>query len=211
MRVAAIVFLVVIVTGLTGAWSFLSQALAQEGPVTCESQDARFTRCFVTWQDAKVVKGLSKAYCERGVNWGLDREGLWVDRGCRARFAEVSDRESIHVRRARIVHADESRDRDRTGVLDRDRGHGGFDWARPYDETHRAGEARPGGATSSRVVECNSRERRYRVCLAGRGNHDGRMIRQLSDARCQEGYSWGWNRAGVWVDKGCRGIFEVYD
>jgi hypothetical protein len=36
-----------------------------------------------------------------------------------------------------------------------------------------------------------------------------RLVRQMSDARCSEGYSWGWNRAGVWVNHGCRGQFVV--
>ena len=36
-----------------------------------------------------------------------------------------------------------------------------------------------------------------------------RLDRQLSKGACREGYSWGWDRRGVWADKGCRGDFVI--
>lgn len=36
-----------------------------------------------------------------------------------------------------------------------------------------------------------------------------KMIRQLSDTRCVQGRSWGYDRNSVWVDNGCRAEFEV--
>ena len=35
------------------------------------------------------------------------------------------------------------------------------------------------------------------------------MVRQRSDARCQQGYSWGYDQRGIWVDRGCRADFSV--
>src|SRR5215813_6149958 len=35
------------------------------------------------------------------------------------------------------------------------------------------------------------------------------LVKQSSGAGCQEGYSWGYDGRGVWVDKGCRGDFAV--
>jgi len=35
------------------------------------------------------------------------------------------------------------------------------------------------------------------------------MIKQRSDKRCQQGYSWGYDQTGVWVDHGCRADFAV--
>jgi hypothetical protein len=40
--------------------------------------------------------------------------------------------------------------------------------------------------------------------------HRGRLIRQESGARCQEGDSYGFYQDAVWVDRGCRGVFEVF-
>jgi hypothetical protein len=35
------------------------------------------------------------------------------------------------------------------------------------------------------------------------------LYRQLSEARCRYGSSWGYDRKGIWVDKGCRGEFVI--
>jgi len=40
----------------------------------------------VPWRDARMVRQLSDTQCVRGMNWGLDRHGIWVDRGCAGRF-----------------------------------------------------------------------------------------------------------------------------
>jgi len=32
----------------------------------------------------------------------------------------------------------------------------------------------------------------------------------MSAARCEEGRTWGFTQDSVWVDRGCRGNFEVY-
>ena len=36
-----------------------------------------------------------------------------------------------------------------------------------------------------------------------------RMVRQLGDTSCVEGYNWGRDEHGVWVDRGCRAEFMV--
>lgn len=57
-----------------------------------------------------------------------------------------------------------------------------------------------------RRLTCESRDGRYRRCNA---NTQGRVgiIRTLSDARCRQGYSWGYNRSHIWVSNGCRAEF----
>ncbi len=37
-----------------------------------------------------MERKLSRANCYRGQNWDADSSGIWVDNGCRARFAYVS-------------------------------------------------------------------------------------------------------------------------
>ena len=58
------------------------------------------------------------------------------------------------------------------------------------------------------VIRCESYEQRRNTCPADirRGV---RLDRQLSKGACREGYSWGWDRRGVWVDKGCRADFVI--
>jgi hypothetical protein len=59
-------------------------------------------------------------------------------------------------------------------------------------------------------VRCGSEDYHYRMCQVdtGRGS-DVRLVRQISKTPCREGRNWGWNRAGIWVDEGCEGVFRV--
>lgn len=55
--------------------------------IRCESVDNRQRYCRVdTRGSVQLVRQLSKTRCIQGVNWGWDRNGIWVDRGCRAEF-----------------------------------------------------------------------------------------------------------------------------
>lgn len=70
---------------------------------------------------------------------------------------------------------------------------------------------RPGpGWNHDFSVSCGSPQYRHYFCQVDVGGR-GRVIlqRQMSDSRCVEGRTWGWNRAGIWVDKGCGGQFLV--
>jgi hypothetical protein len=59
-------------------------------------------------------------------------------------------------------------------------------------------------------VRCASNGYQYNMCQVdtGRGS-DVRLVSQVSKTRCVEGQTWGWNRAGIWVDQGCEGVFRV--
>ncbi|MBO9665036.1 DUF3011 domain-containing protein [Dokdonella sp.] len=60
------------------------------------------------------------------------------------------------------------------------------------------------------TFRCESQGYGYNMCRVdtGRGSNV-RIRRQLSKTACIEGRTWGWNRAGVWVDKGCGAEFLV--
>lgn len=55
--------------------------------VTCASTDGRYSRCF-TRTDGQVTlqKQLSSQACVLQRTWGYDRNGIWVDNGCRGQF-----------------------------------------------------------------------------------------------------------------------------
>lgn len=57
--------------------------------IECASLDYRFNRCGVNWTDAVLVQRTSNSSCARGRTWGIDRNGLWVDRGCSGVFRRV--------------------------------------------------------------------------------------------------------------------------
>lgn len=82
-----------------GMLAFAAPAHAQRGgysgqseQVRCESRDYRYQRCDVNWRDAQIVRQASSTPCRRGDTWGIDRRGLWVDRGCAGVFVEAGGR-----------------------------------------------------------------------------------------------------------------------
>jgi hypothetical protein len=66
----------------------------------------------------------------------------------------------------------------------------------------------PTAARASQKINCSSEGGRYQYCRANTDN-EVRLERRLSGARCSEGSTWGYDRYGVWVDRGCRGEFRV--
>lgn len=56
--------------------------------VRCESDKNRYRHCGVqVRRDVQLSRQLSKTQCVRGRNWDWDRNGIWVDQGCRAEFS----------------------------------------------------------------------------------------------------------------------------
>lgn len=69
--------------------------------------------------------------------------------------------------------------------------------------------AQPRQSTLARIV-CSGQEQGYQFCAA-ETRYGVRMTRQISRARCIEGSTWGYDRRGIWVDRGCAAEFEVGD
>lgn len=180
---------IAVMAGLIGFFSMTLAPAAHaqgNGTVSCSSNDGKYNRCNVPWRDARVVRQDSKGDCIRGQSWGIDQRGLWVDRGCRAVFAEA-----------------------RGGVPRYDSGRTyGRDPGRSRDDSY--GRAPSAGWDRAIRLNCASQGEGYQMCRVdvGRRGHV-RLVKQLSRGSCIQGRSWGWNRAGVWVNYGCRGQFEV--
>lgn len=60
-----------------------------------------------------------------------------------------------------------------------------------------------------RSFVCESNDGRYTECAANT-RAGVRLIRQLSNAPCIEGRSWGYGRQGIWVAQGCRAEFRSF-
>jgi Protein of unknown function (DUF3011) len=78
------------------------------------------------------------------------------------------------------------------------RGSGGG-WHNPPNDPGNAGQSIRCESNDQRTVRCN-------VAIYRRAE----LVRQLSGSPCSEGGSWGWDRSGVWVSRGCRGEFRVW-
>lgn len=58
------------------------------------------------------------------------------------------------------------------------------------------------------VIRCESKRERDNYCTADTSG--GVVLRRtLSNAPCVEGDSWGFDKTGIWVRKGCRADFDV--
>ncbi len=62
--------------------------------------------------------------------------------------------------------------------------------------------------TGDKVIRCESRDSSYTTCRAETVG-GVRLVRQISDVRCQENRSWGVEDGQIWVDFGCRGDFQL--
>jgi Protein of unknown function (DUF3011) len=57
--------------------------------ITCKSESFEYQHCSVGRRPGRIrlERRLSDTRCIRGDNWGVDRNGVWVDRGCAAEFS----------------------------------------------------------------------------------------------------------------------------
>jgi hypothetical protein len=55
-------------------------------------------------------------------------------------------------------------------------------------------------------LRCSSNRNAYQRCPADTQNRVV-LVRQVSDAECRQGSSWGYDNGGIWVNRGCQGYF----
>jgi Protein of unknown function (DUF3011)/Beta/Gamma crystallin len=84
----------------------------------------------------------------------------------------------------------------------------------------RAGSPAPGAASAPAMtpapqgppnfVTCESNNGKRRYCPIGDPRQSVELSRQISNAACIRGQSWGNDNRGLWVDRGCRAQFRVF-
>ncbi len=190
--------------------------------IRCESEGYRERYCpaRLGGRDVMLVRQLSHSTCDG--NWGYDRNGIWVNNGCRAEFA-IDDRYYQHGNTL-VCSSERHRFKrcpadTRWGVkfvrqLSRSscRGNWGYDqygiWVDNGCRAQFLTETPPVGQSPSYPdrIQCSSRKGRYKLCRTDTG--DGvELVKQHSRASCQG--NWGYNEQGIWVDNGCRATFRI--
>ncbi|MEZ5454919.1 MAG: DUF3011 domain-containing protein [Lysobacteraceae bacterium] len=214
-------------------------ANAQYGEVVrCESFSDRTEVCEVdTRGGVNLVEQHSRTACIEGRTWGTDRRGIWVSNGCRATFEVYSrpmggdnivlcesfnDRESvcgISPRSEVRLLRQKSRSAcvegstwgvDRRGLWVTRGCRGEFEVLRRGGGGH-YGDGYPNNRPSRpdlQTISCESHDDRYRKCNV-RIPREAILIDQKSRSECVYMRTWGYDRNGVWVDRGCRGEFEI--
>jgi hypothetical protein len=229
MSVVAI--LIAFGSGATGSAASAFPA-PQDQTLSCNSDDMRRHFCPAdTRGGVQIVKQHSEAGCIFDRTWGYDDRGIWVDRGCRADFLLggagwngwdngyitycASDDGGRHVCPTdtrggiRLVRkrSDASCDFGRSWGYDR---HGIWvDRGCRADFEIGGGDSgwKPGGEGMT-TVTCSSDDMRRHTCdVDTRGGVQ--LIRQRSESDCIYRQTWGYDRGGIWVDRGCRADFEI--
>ena len=195
--------------------------------VRCESTDGRSRECPIdSYGRVRLVRQLSGAPCVEGQTWRAADGRIRVTQGCRGEFAASDDYGNGHDYAGQVVRCESNDGRWRQCAMDTQ---GDIQLVRRLSDSNciegRTWGRDPAGvwvnqgcraefrsvgydAGVGQSIRCESKDGRYRQC-SGDIRGGVRLLRQLSDARCIEGRTWGVNRAGVWVDEGCRAEFET--
>lgn len=205
------------------------------GTLTCESRDNRYRECATgSRARARLVQNLSSSACIEGRTWGSRGDIVWVDGGCRGRFAvagwgagwadgssnggtlrcESGDnryRECNAGFRGRAELARQLSDSrcvegrtwgQRGATIWVDRGCRG-----EFVQGRGNGGRGRGAGDYGDAVTCSSSDQRLRTCEWDAGRGRPRLVEQLSQTPCREGYSWGYRDEQLWVSNGCRARF----
>ncbi len=62
--------------------------------------------------------------------------------------------------------------------------------------------------SAAQTISCSSEDAKRHYCSAN-GPGRARLVNQRSESACTEGYSWGSDDRGIWVDHGCRADFAI--
>jgi hypothetical protein len=197
--------------------------------VRCESNDGRSHECSINSDGRlQLVRQLSGAPCIEGRTWGSGHGRIWVTEGCRGEFAATGGYGNDYGDTGQVVRCESNDGRWHLCAMDtrgdiqlvrrlsdsacvEGRGWGRDPagvWVNQGCRAEFRSIAYSAGAGVGQSIRCESSDGRYRQC-SGDVRGGVRLLRQLSDARCIEGRTWGVNRAGVWVDEGCRAEFET--
>ncbi|HUR80451.1 MAG TPA: DUF3011 domain-containing protein [Thermoanaerobaculia bacterium] len=213
--------LILLVAAATGA-------LAQT-TVRCESIDNRMQDCKVGTGFVTLSQKLSDKNCIYGTTWGYNDGKIWVKEGCRAEFnfteratltceslngepglcfADTSEGVRL-VRRISDSKCDFGRDWgwDSNGIWVQNGCRAEFA-IRPATARATVTTMTSASTTKPATIFCESKNNTRSHCRT-----DTRwgvtLVRQISQNDCTRNNSWGYDKDGIWVDKGCRGEFTL--
>lgn len=190
----------------------------------CESHEFKRNYCSAQLRGREVflLRQLSQSYCQN--NWGYDRNGIWVSNGCRAEFV-IEDRHytqnDIVVCSSRNLQFQSCPANTRGGVefirqLSRSSCNGNWGYNRQGIWVTNGCRAKfklikynnyGNNNGQHQTVKCYSRKHRRKACSADTSG-GVRLIKQKSKVSCRG--NWGFTHNKIWVDRGCRAIFQLH-
>ncbi|WP_426164758.1 DUF3011 domain-containing protein [Sandarakinorhabdus sp. DWP1-3-1] len=151
--------------------------------IKCESQNYRPASCAIgDAADVRITQVIG-GRCQ-GDDWRWDRRAIFVQNGCRAFFDVVQ----------------------RGGGGGGGYPGGGYPGG-GFPGGGYPGGGYPGGGGQQQLVTCESRDYQPARCAAD--TRGGVRITRLRGGQCVQGQTWGFDRGGIWVNRGCRADFIV--
>lgn len=196
--------------------------------LTCASDDGNRHYCSAnTLFGVRMLQQRSGSPCIQNQTWGYDRKGIWVDRGCRADFQTGSLFSPIRGSGNTITCSSDNGGRQycpadtRGGVQLQQQRSGspciqgqtwGYDGRGIWVDRGCRADFFVGNSFDSgqegNTITCSSDNGGRQYCPADtRGGVQ--LQRQRSGSPCIQGQTWGYDRNGIWVDRGCRADFAL--
>ena len=223
------------------AWNPQPSQEHRSQTISCSSEDGEKHYCEAdTRYGARLVRQRSETPCKEGESWGYDEEGIWVDKGCSGEFVlgrgeSSGDAGGESAARTitcasedglrKVCRADTSNGvklvRQRSDAKCKEGSSWGHDargiWVDKGCEADFVVGV-PGHPASSRTaaaktqtISCASYDGRRNYCNVDTQGARVQLTKQIGTATCMEGATWGYDRAGVWVDRGCSGEFLIQE
>src|SRR5437899_374444 len=202
--------------------------------ITCSSDNGKRNYCNVdTRGGVQLVRQRSGSPCTQGQTWGWDRNAIWVDLGCRADFVigRGGNAGGGGVGQSLTCSSDDGKrnycNADTRGGVQMVRQRSGspctqgqtWGWdgrgiwvdrgCRADFIVGRGGNnggnwGGGGGDGRGQTFTCSSNDGNRNYCSIPGGGGNVVLSRQISGSPCTQGQTWGIDRRGVWVDRGCR-------
>jgi len=205
-----------------GASLIGTSAPAAAADLRCDSRVSGYNYCRTSTAGGVVLRAQHSPHaCYQNDTWGYDAGGVWVANGCSATF-----------RIGRKDDGDDTAAKIGLGILalgvigalaSGDSGDDSYNQPPPpppqnYDYPQQGYP--PGGDPPQQgypdddyedayIISCDSKNNKYRFCQVPIGNY-AQLVHQRSRSACRFNKTWGYDRRGVWVKKGCRGDFAIY-
>lgn len=185
---------------------------AQTAEIRCDSRPGSSNYCRIdTSPGVELRHQHSRQPCYQNDTWGYDRRGIWVANGCSATFRVGREKDDdnaaaigLGILALGIIGAIASQDDN-----NRDDGYQPPPSAPPpgYNDGGYYDDDEPYGGAN--IVSCDSKNYKIRYCPAPVRDYV-ELVHQRSKRACRYGKTWGYDRRGVWVNKGCRADFAIY-
>lgn len=196
--------------------------------VRCESSSRETVQCKAdTRGGVTLQRQLSRAGCWYDETWGFDSRGIWVSNGCRADFAlgqtgsshsstpkpgtsgqGLTGNDAAAAAAAALVIGAIAAAAIASNKNDDDDDRYDYGGCARRDSRGRCIQSGVDPWQRDQVVRCESQGYKERYCRVNT-RRGVELYRQRSKTRCRYRSNWGYDRKGIWVDKGCAADFVI--